>query len=588
MPGCVLTPAPKLPAPTVAPMPSECTNPISKGLLTGSIDTTKVNLPNGYIAGKVTNKSKTCSYDVGLAAYKANGSNIDTQNMYDYKTQKLGPGESVEFVVKSPMNNDDMSCHKLPPTTPTPTKNPGVCSVSFDEGDTAVCWKEPRTKVPMKFTVHSLPSTGGPYYVQTDWYLVVPTLGPHHYDWSQLAEVGKTYTIYADWAGISDGKTTVENHAGVNIVDKNGTPISPSCTGGIDYYWTPYVTCPELTKTPTPTPGACVFPPPRDPPKASCAPIGGKGSIDWIWPAVNQSNEYEVDIYKSNGTLLVDNGWRPAGDFNCQNGGDCKFTTDNLPVGSYYSRVRARNLSICEASAWSKSANIAVTNCTTPTPIISCNKKLDISIVIDRSSSMTSLESDKRTKLEWAKDAAKTLAQTIQQAKQNSSVRVAVVSFGAQGNDGKGTLASNRNSTLHTPLTNNHGQVISSISTLKYVESGTCVECGLRIGNGQLTDQGTRRVEILLSDGMANHNWNGSTNWSSTNNPIVNAKNEANKGRASGIEYRAIGFGRKDIKGQIDEGTLIAIAGSNANYQYKPNASDWSNAFIEILADLCK
>lgn len=478
LPGCVLEEAPRLPAPTIEPMPSECTNPMSKGLLTGSIDTSYVNIPNGYIKGKVTNKSKTCSYDVGLASYKANGSNIDTQNLYDYKTQTILPGESVEFVVKSPMNNDELNCHNLPSITPTkvPTTTP--------------------TRVPT----------------------VTPTKRP----------------------------------------------------------------------SPTPTPAACVFPRPKDPPKATCAPIGGKGSIDWIWPAVNQAVEYEVDIYKSNGSLLVNNNWRPATDFNCQNGGDCKFTTNNLPVGAYYSRIRARNLSICQASEWSKSDNISVTNCTTPTPIISCNKKLDISIVIDRSGSMTSLESDKRTKLEWAKDAAKTLAQAIQKAKQNASVRVSVVSFGAQGNDGKGTLASNRNSTLHTPLTNNHGQVVSSISTLRYVESGTCVECGLRIGNDQLTDKNTRRVQILLSDGMANRNWNGTGYLSSTNNPIVNAKNEANKGRANGIEYRTIGFGRKDIKGQIDEATLVAIAGSNANYQYKPNAGEWSSAFMEILAELCK
>jgi len=328
--GCVLEPAPRLPAPVVAPMPTECQNPMSKGLLTGSIDTSGVNIPNGYIKGKVTNKSSTCTYDVGLASYKASGSNIDTQNLFDYKTQKLGPGETVEFVVKSPMINDEISCHRFPTITPTltptrgqtitptrrptvtPTRRPTVtptrrptavpticveptvappvciyptrapkrcyvptpsqstkeCSVSFDLKDTAVCWAEPRTRVPMTFTVHSLPSTGGPFYVQTDWYLVEPENGPHHYDWSQLAEVGKTYTIYADWAGIPEGsKDTVENHAGVNIVDKNGNPISPECTGGLDYYWTPYVSCPsglktvngaettyeEVTATPTPT-----------------------------------------------------------------------------------------------------------------------------------------------------------------------------------------------------------------------------------------------------------------------------------------------------------------------------------------------
>ncbi len=137
-----------------------------------------------------------------------------------------------------------------PTKIPTITPSSSVCKVSFNIRDTAVCWKEPRVGVPTTFTVHSLPSTGGPYYVQTDWYIVLPNLGPHHYVWTELAVAGKTYTINVDWPGIPTGYTgTVENHAGVNIVDKNGTPVSPNCTGGMDYYWTPYVNCPELTPT---------------------------------------------------------------------------------------------------------------------------------------------------------------------------------------------------------------------------------------------------------------------------------------------------------------------------------------------------
>ena len=217
----------------------------------------------------------------------------------------------------------------------------------------------------------------------------------------------------------------------------------------------------------------------------------------------------------------------------------------------------------------------------TATPPTSCNKKLDIALVIDRSSTMTQTESDGRKKLDWAKDAAKGFVQAIQNTN-TTSVKVAVSSFGAQGNDGTGTLDATYNSTLNSPLTNNFTGVIGSISNIAYTKPGTCVECGLRIGNNQLTNNANKRVVVLLSDGMANHSWNGSTN----TDDITNAINEANRGRSNGIEYRSVGYGSLTA-GQINENTLLQIAGEPRFYQYKPNVSDWSGAFLRILGDLC-
>lgn len=234
------------------------------------------------------------------------------------------------------------------------------------------------------------------------------------------------------------------------------------------------------------------------------------------------------------------------------------------------------------------------TSTPTPTPPTSCNNKVSIALVIDRSDTMYSeIESDGRNKLAWAKDAARAFVQALKNTN-TSSVRVAVVSFGAQGNDGTGTKDPKDNSTLNIALTNNYDNVISAINSIDYINWGTCIGCGIRIGNGQLgvttsrfnvnrfaVDE--RRVGILLSDGMANHNWIGGTGPGS--NSIAFAINEANYGRANGIEYRAIGFG---IAPEIDENTLVSIAGSRDNYQYKPNAQDWAQAFINILGDLCK
>ncbi len=219
----------------------------------------------------------------------------------------------------------------------------------------------------------------------------------------------------------------------------------------------------------------------------------------------------------------------------------------------------------------------------TPTPSatpIACNKKLDIALVIDRSSTMRTVEADGRTKLVWAKEAASNFVQALIDSG-TTSVRVSVSSFGAQGNDGTGTLASSYNSTLVSPLTNNFQSVLAAINNIQYVNSGTCIECGIRIGNSQLSSTTNRKIEILLSDGKANHIWNGGTS-----NAKAAAITVANAGRASGIEYRALGYGVA-ASGDIDEATLISVAGSTANYQYKPNVSDWTSGFLTILRDIC-
>lgn len=191
---------------------------------------------------------------------------------------------------------------------------------------------------------------------------------------------------------------------------------------------------------------------------------------------------------------------------------------------------------------------------------------------------MNAKESDGRTKLEWAKQSAKTLVDRVA-AMNGTSAKIGVVSFGAQGNDGSGTLDSSNNSTLHIAPSSNFAQVKAAIDAVVFVKSGTCIECGLRIGNNQLTAQALNRVVIILSDGKANHNWQGGSS-DATSRAIA----EANKGRTSGIVYYVLGYG---IGSGIDPATLQAIAGKAANYQYKPNAQEWPEAFLTIVDLIC-
>ncbi len=217
----------------------------------------------------------------------------------------------------------------------------------------------------------------------------------------------------------------------------------------------------------------------------------------------------------------------------------------------------------------------------TATPPVSCSKNLNIALVFDRSSTMTQKESDGRIKLEWAKDAARGFVQALKNTG-TTTVSVSADSFGAQGNDGSGVLAPGYNSTLNIVMTNNFDNVITAVNNIKYSLPGTCIECGIRIGNGQLTNTSSRKVEILLSDGMANHNWDGTTG----SEPRAKAINMADAGRAGGIEFRVLGYGLKSAN-QIDESTLMNIAGAPPFYQYKPNVSEWSNAFMSILGEVC-
>ncbi len=286
--GCTLVPI--TPSPTTIPtLSAGCDDPVGNHYLTGSIDDNMASLPFGYIRGTINNNTKTCTYDVGLASYKANGTNIDIQNINDYQTTSIGPGQTVILYAKSPMNNDAPSCHINPPTTPTttpintitPTQPSNACEVNFNIPDTAVCWPDFISSVPVDGTIVSLPE--GDYYLQKAWTVIVqPTDKSIDYgaiceglktdsnrvywsgetcyttDYSTPLKVGDKFTVSVPWPGIKPTDSSVETHVGVNIVDVNGNPISPNCTAGQDYY-TPYGCIDSIFTTPsqepnTPTP----------------------------------------------------------------------------------------------------------------------------------------------------------------------------------------------------------------------------------------------------------------------------------------------------------------------------------------------
>jgi hypothetical protein len=114
LPACNLLPVSPQTPPILPVLSSSCADPVTKKYLVGKIDTANYKVPKGYLIGTITNYTKNCTYDVGFASYKAKGTNIDIQNLYDYKTGVITPGATIKFIIKSPANNDAVSCHNLP------------------------------------------------------------------------------------------------------------------------------------------------------------------------------------------------------------------------------------------------------------------------------------------------------------------------------------------------------------------------------------------------------------------------------------------------------------------------------------------
>jgi hypothetical protein len=203
------------------------------------------------------------------------------------------------------------------------------CNVSFDLPDTAICWMDPISSVPISYTVHSLPETGGPFYMETNWYVAAPSPGPNHYDVSQQIVAGGKYTVYASWPGVTDKTKTTEIHAGLQVRDSTGNMLNPNCTGGMDYYWTPYVACsptPTPSQSPSPSPTPVGSPTPTAYPTAPGSPTvscSGVKAYNTSW--VELSAAQLANLKPGNTVNYCVGGTASSGSFDM-----AKFTINNV------------------------------------------------------------------------------------------------------------------------------------------------------------------------------------------------------------------------------------------------------------------
>jgi hypothetical protein len=103
--------------------------------------------------------------------------------------------------------------------------------------------------------VDSLPKANGHYSLTTNWRGTVtygnpaaPTVTPDHYveKYVENLEAGKSYSFDVPWPGVKTypGADNIDIDVGFAVYDDDTQRIIDACAKSIDYFWTPYVTCP--------------------------------------------------------------------------------------------------------------------------------------------------------------------------------------------------------------------------------------------------------------------------------------------------------------------------------------------------------
>jgi len=115
LPPCNLKPVSQYPPPIIPALPTACANPIAKGYLKASMNTQRNSAPYGSVRAYLTNYSTSCTYQVGMATYKANGNNIEIQELFDYKLATIGPKQTITLYNKVPMLVNNTACYSSYP-----------------------------------------------------------------------------------------------------------------------------------------------------------------------------------------------------------------------------------------------------------------------------------------------------------------------------------------------------------------------------------------------------------------------------------------------------------------------------------------
>lgn len=228
--------------------------------------------------------------------------------------------------------------------------------------------------------------------------------------------------------------------------------------------------------------------------------------------------------------------------------------------------------------------------------------KLDILLIIDRSGSMDNTDSGRITRMEAAKNAAKSLIDTVNSKNATIDAQYAVVSFCSNGYY-KRTNADGpaKASKTEQDWSSNISSVKASIDNIG-VEGGTNYQSGISLGKTVLKNARTdaQKVVIFLTDGLPTYRLDSGrpTGQAGDGKHDDDGENQAAAvGEIKGMgcdQFYAIGVGsdfinnKDNAKDNLDE--LATNVGQEANQRpsktavYAASSSDLSKIFDDIAA----
>lgn len=205
-----------------------------------------------------------------------------------------------------------------------------------------------------------------------------------------------------------------------------------------------------------------------------------------------------------------------------------------------------------------------------------CEKPSDTVLLLDRSGSMSSISEDPPEPMTSVKTAASSFVDEL-----SPKDKVSVISFATMPKDPVDSI-----------LTSNFQEAKKSISSIE-IEKGstqyTNIFDALRTGFLELesgrSSQGSSRVMILLTDGIANYPKSPEGTSSSLDTKYAEALSleEALKVKQKDINIYTIGLGK-----DINENFLKQVASSETNYFFSPTAKELSKIYKDISSSICK
>lgn len=205
-----------------------------------------------------------------------------------------------------------------------------------------------------------------------------------------------------------------------------------------------------------------------------------------------------------------------------------------------------------------------------------CEKSSNVMLLLDRSGSMASINSNPPEPLSTAKDAAISFVEQL-----GSRDRIGVVSFANKAKEPiDATLTSDFNLVKQAI-----GSINIEASSTQYTNIYEAIHSAWQELGSARADNSSSKIVILLTDGIANNprDPKGRTEADDIKYAENLATEESSKSKNDGLFVYTIGLGNK-----INESFLKTLASGETNYFFAPSASNLETIYKNISSDICE